>query len=383
MEKRRIAILGSTGSVGQQALSVIREQSQLLEATLLVAHSNYKLLAEQAIQFEVNSVIIIDERYYEALNELLTQTDIKVFGGRGSLLDFLESDSIDMVLNAIVGFAGLAASLRCISLRKPLALANKESIVVAGELIMKEIRQFQSPLIPVDSEPSAIFQCMKGEQFSDIKRIYLTASGGPFLNFPVDALKKVTPEQALKHPNWKMGPKISIDSAGLMNKGFEVIEAFWLFNLKPEQIDVLIHPSSVVHSMVQLTDGSLKAHAAYPDMKIQIQYALAYPMRPSNSFPTIDFSRPTQWDFSPTRKEDYPNLQLAYQVLDKQGNTGCTLNAANEIAVDAFLKHRIAFTDIPRINEQTLNQMPFIPNPGLEELIQTDKEARIIAESLL
>ncbi len=376
MEKRRIAILGSTGSVGRQAMEVIAGHSDFLSAELLVAHSNYKLLAQQAILFKVNTVVIIDENGYLPLATLLESMPIKVFAGINSMLDLLESDSIDMVLNAIVGFAGLAASLKSLQWQKPLALANKESMVVAGQLIMQEVRKYQTALIPVDSEPSAIFQCIKGEKAQDIDKVILTASGGPFLGRKESDLSSVQPDEALKHPTWKMGKKISIDSASLMNKGFEVIEAAWLFQLKPEQIEVVIHPQSIVHSFVQFKDNSIKVQAAFPDMRIPIQYALSYPYRFPNQFSTINFKNTFAWNFSPPDLNFFPNLNLAYEVLAKGGNSGCILNAANELAVSAFLEKRISFTEIYTLNRKALETIEFIPNPGLEEFIQTDLETR-------
>lgn len=374
--RKGIAILGSTGSIGTQALEVIAKFPEELSAVVLTANSNYELLIAQAKAFQPNAVVIADERHYQIVRDALWDEDIKVFAGAESLCQIVEMHEIDLVLTAMVGFCGLEPTLRAIQARKPIALANKETLVVAGELITSEARKFGVNIYPVDSEHSAIFQCLAGEFENPIEKIMLTASGGPFRGWTSEKLKHVTVEQALAHPNWQMGHKITIDSATMMNKGLEVIEARWLFGLKPAQIEVLVHPQSVVHSMVQFQDGSIKAQIGLPDMKLPIQYAFTYPKRLDTPGPRLDFKEFTQWDFEAPDTENFPNLQLAYQALQMGGTASCVLNAANEVAVELFLQNRIQFTDIAQINRRLLEEAASANAPNLEELKAIDAETR-------
>ena len=380
--KRRIAILGSTGSIGTQALEVIDKHSDLFEVEVLTANSNVKLLAQQAIRFKPNMVVIGNKNLYPTLQQALKGEDIKVFAGEESIAQVVETESIDMVLTAMVGYSGLLPTIKAIKAGKPIALANKETLVVAGELIMRLTREYSVPLIPVDSEHSAIFQCLVGEQ-NPIEKIFLTASGGPFRNHSLKQLAHVTKADALNHPNWCMGNKITIDSATLMNKGFEVIEAKWLFNLKPEQIDVVVHPQSIIHSMVQFEDGSIKAQLGLPDMKLPIQYAFAFPKRLKSDFPRFSFLSYPNFTFEEPDIERFPALTFAIDSMKKGGNTPCVLNAANEIAVDAFLKERIGFLQMADIVEESLAKIEFIANPTYEDYIQTDRISREFASSLI
>lgn len=381
INKRKIAIVGSTGSIGTQALQVI-QQSPYLQAEVLIANNNVDLLIQQAKEFEPNIVVIIDKSKYSTLKESLKNLPIKVFAGEDAAKQVLEYDSVDMVLAAAVGFAGLSTTIHALQNKKPVALANKESLVVAGNIINELSKKNNTPIIPVDSEHSAIFQCLVGEQYSSIEKIILTASGGPFRGFSKEQLKKVTLEQALQHPNWKMGNKITIDSATLMNKGLEVIEAKWLFHLHPEQIEVIIHPQSIIHSMVQFSDGSIKAQMGLPDMKLPIHYALHFPNRVNTSFERFDFTKYPQLTFFPPDTSAFPCLQLAYDALKKMGNMPCALNAANEKAVELFLKQKIQFYQIPVVIEKTLEKMTYIAQPDLNALIQTHHEALSIAEHI-
>ncbi|MEW6773252.1 MAG: 1-deoxy-D-xylulose-5-phosphate reductoisomerase [Bacteroidota bacterium] len=381
INKRKIAIVGSTGSIGTQALQVI-QQSPYLQAEVLIANNNVDLLIQQAKEFEPNIVVIIDKSKYSILKESLKNLPIKVFAGEDAAKQVLEYDSVDMVLAAAVGFAGLSTTIHALQNKKPVALANKESLVVAGNIINELSQKNNTPLIPVDSEHSAIFQCLVGEQYSSIEKIILTASGGPFRGFSKEQLKKVTLEQALQHPNWKMGNKITIDSATLMNKGLEVIEAKWLFHLHPQQIEVIIHPQSIIHSMVQFSDGSIKAQMGLPDMKLPIHYALHFPNRVNTSFERFDFTKYPQLTFFPPDTSAFPCLQLAYDALKKMGNMPCALNAANEKAVELFLKQKIQFYQIPVVIEKTLEKMTYIAQPDLNALIQTHHEALSIAEHI-
>ncbi len=381
--QKRIAIYGSTGSIGTQALEVIAANPSLFSAEVLTAQNNDTLLIEQALQFNPNVVVIGDEKKYLTVKEALSKTDIKVFAGEQALVEVAALDCYDMMLAAIVGYAGLKPTLKAISCGKPIALANKETLVVAGDIVMQMAMEKRVPIIPVDSEHSAIFQCLVGEGRNKIERIILTASGGPFLGKKPNFLVNVKRDHALQHPNWSMGAKISVDSATLMNKGLEMIEAKWLFNLQPEQIEVVIHPQSIIHSMVQFDDGSIKAQMGLPDMKLPIQYALAFPQRLENNFPRYDFRKPNTLTFDEPDTKTFRNLALAIEALHKGGNLPCILNAANEIAVYAFLRNRIGFLDMTEVVEQTMQKMAFIQNPTLEEYFESDGEARSFAASLI
>ncbi len=380
-QKRKIAIVGSTGSIGAQALSVIK-QSPYLSAEVLIANNNVERLIEQAKEFEPNAVVIIDKSKYPILKNALKDLPIKLFAGEESAKDIMEWESIDMVLTAAVGFAGLATTINAIQNKKAIALANKESLVVAGEIIIPLAQKNKIPIIPVDSEHSAIFQCLEGERYSDIEKIILTASGGPFRNLSKEALQHVTVQQALQHPNWTMGNKITIDSATLINKGLEVIEAKWLFNLQPQQIEVIIHPQSIIHSMVQFSDGSIKAQMGLPDMKLPIHYALHYPSRVPNSFQRFDFSKYPQLTFEKPDTNKFKCLELAYEAMKKGGNIPCALNAANEKAVELFLKEQIKFHQIPIIIEETFKKITYISHPSLDDLHKTHKESINIVNAL-
>jgi 1-deoxy-D-xylulose-5-phosphate reductoisomerase len=381
--QKRIAIFGSTGSIGTQALEVIAANPTLFSAEVLTAQSNDALLIAQALQFNPNVVVIGDEKKYLTVKEALAKTDIKVFAGEQALVEVAALDCYDMMLAAIVGYAGLKPTLKAISCGKPIALANKETLVVAGDIVMQMAMEKRVPIIPVDSEHSAIFQCLVGEGRNKIERIILTASGGPFLGKKPNFLVNVKRDHALQHPNWSMGAKISVDSATLMNKGLEMIEAKWLFNLQPAQIEVVIHPQSIIHSMVQFDDGSIKAQMGLPDMKLPIQYALAFPQRLENNFPRYDFRKPNALTFDEPDTKTFRNLALAIEALHKGGNLPCILNAANEIAVYAFLRNRIGFLDMTEVVEQTMQKMPFIEKPTLEQYFESDGEARSFAASLI
>jgi len=381
--QNRIAIFGSTGSIGTQALEVIAANPTLFSAEVLTAQSNDTLLIEQALAFNPNVVVIGDEKKYLTVKEALAKTDIKVFAGEQALVEVAALDCYDMMLAAIVGYAGLKPTLKAISCGKPIALANKETLVVAGDIVMQMAMEKRVPIIPVDSEHSAIFQCLVGEGRNKIERIILTASGGPFLGKKPNFLVNVKRDHALQHPNWSMGAKISVDSATLMNKGLEMIEAKWLFNLQPAQIEVVIHPQSIIHSMVQFDDGSIKAQMGLPDMKLPIQYALAFPQRLENNFPRYDFRKPNALTFDEPDTKTFRNLALAIEALHKGGNLPCILNAANEIAVYAFLRNRIGFLDMTEVVEQTMQKMPFIEKPTLEQYFESDGEARSFAASLI
>jgi 1-deoxy-D-xylulose-5-phosphate reductoisomerase len=381
--QKRIAIFGSTGSIGTQALEVIAANPTLFSAEVLTAQSNDALLIAQALEFNPNVVVIGDEKKYLTVKEALAKTDIKVFAGEQALVEVAALDCYDMMLAAIVGYAGLKPTLKAISCGKPIALANKETLVVAGDIVMQMAMEKRVPIIPVDSEHSAIFQCLVGEGRNKIERIILTASGGPFLGKKPNFLVNVKRDHALQHPNWSMGAKISVDSATLMNKGLEMIEAKWLFNLQPAQIEVVIHPQSIIHSMVQFDDGSIKAQMGLPDMKLPIQYALAFPQRLENNFPRYDFKKPNTLTFDEPDTKTFRNLALAIEALHKGGNLPCILNAANEIAVYAFLRNRIGFLDMTEVVEQTMQKMPFIQNPTLEQYFESDGEARSFAASLI
>lgn len=381
--KKRIAIFGSTGSIGTQALEVIKANNDLFEVEILTAQTNDQLLIEQAIEFKPNAVVIGDESKYETVKTSLTPHDIKVFTGDDALEEVADFDSYDMMLAGIVGFAGLKPTLQAIKKGKPVALANKETLVVAGDIVMQLAVEKRSPIIPVDSEHSAIFQCLVGETRNKIEKIILTASGGPFLGKKPNFLVNVKRHHALQHPNWKMGAKISVDSATLMNKGLEMIEAKWLFNLEPQQIQVVIHPQSIIHSMVQFEDGSIKAQMGLPDMKLPIQYALTFPYRINSTNPRIDWRRLETMTFEEPDVKTFRNLTLAKIALEKGGNLPCILNAANEIAVWAFLNNRISFLDITAVVEKAMEQITYIEKPNLSDYFESDGEARNFAASLV
>lgn len=381
--KKRVAIFGSTGSVGRQALDVIASNPDRFSVEILTAQSNDELLVKQANEFSPDIVIIGDERKYNKVKDALADKPIKVFAGEQALQDTAAMDNYDIMLAAIVGFAGLMPTLRAIENGKAIALANKETLVVAGDIIMRKAVEHRAPVIPVDSEHSAIFQCLVGETRNKIEKIVLTASGGPFLGKKPNFLVNVKRDHALQHPNWSMGAKISIDSATLMNKGLEMIEAKWLFNLQPDQVQVIIHPQSIIHSMIQFEDGSIKAQMGLPDMKLPIQYALAFPHRLANDMPRYNFKKPDKLTFEDADTKTFRNLILATDALYKGGNVPCVLNAANEIAVYAFLKNRIGFLDMTDLIERTMQHVPFIAQPTLEDYFDSDGEARNFAASLI
>ncbi len=372
---KRIAILGSTGSIGTQALNVVRRHRDLFSVEVLCAGANADLLAEQALEFNPNAVVIADESKYARLRDALAHTDVKVFAGESAMVDLMEMDSIDMVLAAIVGFAGLKPTLRALEQGKPVALANKETMVVAGSIVTAAAQRHRAPILPVDSEHSAIFQCLVGEG-SEVDKILLTASGGPFRGRSREELAQVTLAQTLNHPNWSMGRKVTIDSATLMNKGLEVIEAKWLFGVPAENIEVLVHPQSVVHSMVQFRDGSIKAQLGVPTMETPIQYAFTFPDRVESHLPRLDFSRYPNLTFEQPDRKTFRCLDLAYRAIARGGNMPCIMNAANEVAVKRFIDGSIGFLDIADFVEHSMESALFIPNPTLEDLFQTDKTVR-------
>jgi 1-deoxy-D-xylulose-5-phosphate reductoisomerase len=381
--KKRIAIFGSTGSIGTQALDVVRLHSEVFEVEILTAQTNDELLVKQALEFLPNAVVIGDETKYSKVKEALSSTDIKVFTGDKALEEVADFDTYDVMLAGIVGFAGLIPTLKAVGKGKIVALANKETLVVAGDIVMKTALENRAPIIPVDSEHSAIFQCLVGEARNPIEKIILTASGGPFLGKKPNVLVNVKRDHALQHPNWSMGAKISIDSATLMNKGLEMIEAKWLFNLRPDQIEIVIHQQSIIHSMVQFEDGSVKAQMGLPDMKLPIQYALGFPGRIKNDFPRLQFKKYPNLSFEEPDYKTFRNLGLAIEALKTGGNMPCVLNAANEIAVWAFLKNRIGFLDITAVVEKTMEKINFIKEPTLEEYFDSDGEARNFAASIM
>jgi 1-deoxy-D-xylulose-5-phosphate reductoisomerase len=383
MSQKRIAIFGSTGSIGTQALEVLAANPDKFTAEILTAQSNETLLIEQAIKFKPNIVVIGDDKKYQKVKDALSGTDVKVFAGETSLEEVAAMDNYDLMLAAIVGYAGLKPTLKALENGKPVALANKETLVVAGDIVMRKAMEMRAPVIPVDSEHSAIFQCLVGETRNKIEKVILTASGGPFRGKKPNFLVNVKRDHALQHPNWTMGAKITIDSATLMNKGLEMIEAKWLFNLKPEQIQVIVHPQSIIHSMVQFEDGSIKSQMGLPDMKLPIQYALAFPQRIPNDFPRFSFKNVQNLTFEEPDLKTFRNLALAMEALNKGGNMPSILNAANEIAVYAFLKNRIGFLDMTEVVEQTMSKVTFIENPTLEEYFDSDGEARSFAASLI
>ena len=380
---KRIALFGSTGSIGTQALEVIAAHPDKFSAEILTAQNSDDLLIQQALKFNPNAVVIGDEKKYQKVKDALAATDIKVFAGEKALEEVAAMDCYDLMLAAIVGFAGLKPALKAIENKKAIALANKETLVVAGEIIMQKAVENRVPVIPVDSEHSAIFQCLVGESRNRIDKVILTASGGPFLGKKPNFLVNVKREHALQHPNWVMGAKISIDSSTLMNKGLEMIEAKWLFNLKPEQVQVIVHPQSIVHSMVQFEDGSIKAQMGLPDMKLPIQYALAFPHRIPNNYPRFEFKKYGTLNFEEPDLKTFRNLVLAQEALFKGGNLPCVLNAANEVAVYAFLRNRIGFLEMTEVIEKTMQNVPFIEKPTLEEYFESDGEARTFVADLI
>ena len=381
--KKKIAIFGSTGSIGTQALEVINAYPDLFEVEILTAQTNDKLLVEQALKYNPNAVVIGDEKKYETVKSALSSSGIKVFSGEAALEEVANFDTYDMMLAAIVGFAGLKPTLKAIENRKAIALANKETLVVAGDIVMQLALANRVPIIPVDSEHSAIFQCLVGETRNKIEKIILTASGGPFLGKKPNFLVNVKRHHALQHPNWNMGAKITVDSATLMNKGLEMIEAKWLFNLDPGQVEVIIHPQSIVHSMVQFEDGSVKAQMGLPDMKLPIQYALTFPQRVQNNNPRVNFKKMEMLHFEEPDIKTFRNLTLATIALEKGGNLPCILNAANEIAVWAFLNNRIGFLDITAVVEKAMQKINYIEKPNLADYFESDGEARNFAASLI
>lgn len=380
---KRIAIFGSTGSIGTQALDVISANPTKFSVEVLTANSNHEVLIQQAKRFNPNIVVIADESRYTAVKEALSSTDCKVFAGEWALAEVAAMDVYDLMLAAIVGYAGLKPTLNAIKAGKAVALANKETLVVAGDLVMQTAYEKRVPVIPVDSEHSAIFQCLVGEVRNPIEKIILTASGGPFLGRKTNYLVNVKRDHALQHPNWSMGAKITVDSATLMNKGLEMIEAKWLFNLDAEQIEVVVHPQSIIHSMVQFEDGSIKAQMGLPDMKLPIQYALSFPKRLPNTFPRADFKKIRSLTFEEPDTKTFRNLVLATEALYKGGNLPCVLNAANEIAVYAFLRNRIGFLEMTDVIENTMQKVSFLAEPSLDDYLASDAEARNYAADLI
>lgn len=381
--KKHIAILGSTGSIGTQALDVIAMHPDLFEVELLVANNNTQLLAAQARKFSPNVVIIGNEQKYSEMTSLLADLPIKVYAGQDAICQAVTMSSIDVVLVALVGFSGLRPTKSAIDAGKTIALANKETLVVAGQYIMASAKQHKVPILPVDSEHSAIFQCLNGERHLDPAKIILTASGGPFRGRTYNDLKNVTPAAALKHPNWSMGAKVTIDSASLMNKGLESIEARWLFDITPDKIDIVVHPQSIVHSLVEFSDGSLKAQIGVPDMRLPIQYALTFPDRIPSPVKKFSFFDNPTWTFEQPDRQLFRNLDIAFAAMDKGGNAPCIMNGANEVAVAQFLNGRLAFLDMPDIIERTLQKAQFIQNPSFEDYFESDREARRIAAELI
>lgn len=381
--KKQIAILGSTGSIGTQALNVIETNSDEYQVYALTANNSVDMLIEQAKKFKPDTVAIANHSLYTKLKNALSDLPIKVYAGMEAICQIVEQDPIDIVLTSMVGFAGLQPTINAIKAGKTIALANKETLVVAGELISKLSNQYKSPILPVDSEHSAIFQCLAGENFNSVEKIILTASGGPFRTYSKQKLKDVTKEQALRHPNWNMGAKITIDSATMMNKGLEVIEAKWLFGLSYDKIEVLVHPQSVIHSMVQFTDGVIKAQLGVPDMRLPIQYAFSYPKRLKSDFPRIDFSKMDRLTFECPDVNKFRNLKLAYDALSKRGNMPCVLNAANEVCVASFLEGKIDFIGMSDVIERTMSEVSYNSQPTLEDYVEIDAESRRVASDLI
>ena len=383
IKKKQIAILGSTGSIGTQALEVVSKHPSLFDIEILTANNNSSLLIQQAKKFKPNTVVINNKEKYKEVNDVLFDLGIKVFAGEESLEGVVEGDNIDIVLTALVGYSGLKPTISAIKKGKKIALANKETLVVAGDLITNMCDKYGAQIYPVDSEHSAIFQCLIGEGYNPIEKVYLTASGGPFRGMKTNELTNIKKDQALKHPNWNMGAKITIDSASLMNKGLEVIEAKWLFNLDPSQIEVVVHPQSIIHSAIQFNDGSIKAQLGLPDMKLPIQYALGFPKRLENNFKRFSFIDYPNLTFEKPDIGTFKNLGLAYQAIEKGGNMPCVLNAANEIAVDAFLNNKIGFLNMSDLIANCLEKITFVSNPSLEDYIETNRSTRILANELL
>jgi len=382
-EKKSIAILGSTGSIGTQTLQVVEDFPEWFDVNVLTTNSNVELLADQVRRFSPEHAVVANETRAEKLKSLLSDHPAHIHSGEAALAEIVQADNIDLVMVALVGYSGLMPTIQAIRQGKTIALANKETLVVAGDLVKSLAHKHQVEIYPVDSEHSAIYQCLVGEDKSNIEKIYLTASGGPFRDWDSEKLRHVTRAQALHHPNWKMGNKITIDSATMMNKGLEAIEARWLFDLKPEQINVIIHPQSIIHSIVQFTDGSMKAQMGLPDMRVPIVYALTAPNRLKTHFKRFTFEEISQLTFKKPDPDKFINLSLAFQAMHYAGNMPCILNAANEVAVQAFLEEKIGFMEIPRVVEQSMKKISYIPNPGLEDYIQTDNETRVFARSLI
>jgi 1-deoxy-D-xylulose-5-phosphate reductoisomerase len=381
--RKNIAILGSTGSIGTQALEVIKQQKNYFDVEVLTSFNNAALLIEQAREFSPNAVVIGDESKLDFVRESLRDLPIKVFGGSQSIAEVVQMDTVDMVLTALVGYAGLLPTLNAIRAGKDIALANKETLVVAGELVTKLAVEHKVNIFPIDSEHSAIFQCLVGEFHNPVEKIYLTASGGPFRGRDKNFLSTVKKEQALKHPNWDMGAKITIDSASLMNKGLEMIEARWIFGLRPDQIDVIVHPQSIIHSIVQFEDGSMKAQMGLPDMKLPIQYALGYPNRLKSTFPRFDFTKYPSFTFEKPDSGTFRNLALATEAMKSGGNMPCIVNAANEIAVAAFLRDQVGFLEMSEIISDCMQKVSFVRNPTYEDYVTTDSETRKKAIELI
>ncbi|MFO7977693.1 MAG: 1-deoxy-D-xylulose-5-phosphate reductoisomerase [Bacteroidales bacterium] len=381
--KKNIAILGSTGSIGTQALEVIRQNPERFAVEVLTAQNNVKLLIEQALEFEPNAIVIGNEKWIHEVKQALAHKPIKVYAGRKAFSQVVEMDSIDMVLTAMVGIAGLEPTMAAINSGKSIALANKETLVVAGNIITRLARQRGVNIYPVDSEHSAIFQCLAGEWDNPVEKIYLTASGGPFRGKDKEFLSTVKKEMALQHPTWDMGSKITIDSASLMNKGLEVIEAHWLFGIPASRIEVIVHPQSIIHSLVQFEDGSMKAQMGLPDMKLPIQYAMGYPERIHSAYPRFNFMDFPQLTFEKPDVKSFPNLELAYRALHQAGNMPCILNAANEVAVSAFLKDQAGFLEMSDIIAECMDRVPFVQDPSLDDYLHTDHETRLLAGSLV
>jgi 1-deoxy-D-xylulose-5-phosphate reductoisomerase len=381
--KKNIAILGSTGSIGTQALEVIEANPSLFEVYALTAGNNVDLLISQARRFQPEMVVIANEQLYPRLKEALADLPVKTFAGADAIAQIAEMEPVDIVLTAMVGYAGLKPTIHAAKAGKRIALANKETLVVAGELINELCQQYRATIIPVDSEHAAIFQCLVGEGNNPVEKLILTASGGPFRTYNWNELEHVTPAQALKHPNWDMGAKITIDSASMMNKGFEVIEAKWLFGVSPRQIEVVVHPQSIIHSMVQFADSSIKAQMGLPDMKLPIQYAFTYPERVSTNFPRLDFSLYPRFTFEKPDMERFRNLAFAYDAINRGGNMPCILNAANEVVVAAFLKEKTGFLEMSDIIESVMGKMSFISKPAYDDYVATDREARAMATSMI
>ncbi len=379
----RLAILGSTGSIGTQALEVVAAHPDLFEVEILSAHSNSALLIEQARKFNPNAVVVTHQESYEAVKYALSNLPIKVFSGADALNDVVQWDTVDTVLTAIVGFAGLSSTLAAVNAGKTIALANKETLVVAGDIVMKAAAEKGARIVPVDSEHSAIFQCLVGEDWNTIEKVILTASGGPFLGKKTNYLLNVKASHALQHPNWTMGAKITIDSATLMNKGLEMIEAKWLFGLKNEQIEVVVHPQSIIHSLVQFTDSSIKAQLGLPDMKLPIQYALGFPRRVQNTFKRFDFRDYSKFTFEQPDLKTFRNLALAMEAMEKGGNVPCVMNAANEVVVQSFLNNRVSFIEMSDIIENVMGKVAFVGNATLDDYRLSDKEARAVASELV